>query len=95
MTKQDLIEALVHDTMLPRSSAIKAVEGTIKALSGAIARGESITLRGFATIRSVAVAARTWRNPHTGTMEQLPASRRFKFIPSVELKNSINHGTLD
>lgn len=95
MTKQDLIEALVHDAMLPRSSAIKAVEGVIKALSDALESGEPISLRGFASIKVVDVPPRQWNNINTGKQELLPASRRVKFIPSEELKNKLNHGKLD
>lgn len=95
MTKQDLIEALVHDAKLLRSSAIKAVEGTIKALSDAIAAGDTIAIRGFASIKVVDVPPRTWNNINTGRQKLLPASRRVKFTPSEELKNRLNQGKLD
>lgn len=95
MTKQDLIESLVHDAMLPRSSAIKAVEGVIKAFSNAIASGDPISLRGFASIKVVDVPPRTWNNINTGKQELRPASRRVKFILSEELKNKLNYGKLD
>lgn len=53
MTKQDIIDHLTNNCGLHRSSAIRAVEGVINSISDALARGEAVTLRGFATIKPV------------------------------------------
>lgn len=90
MTKQDIIDHLTLDCGLHRSSAIRAVEGVINSISGALARGEAVTLRGFATIKSVDVAEKVGRNIATGTPVVIPAHRSVRLILSKELKEKLN-----
>lgn len=90
MTKQDIIDHLTNDCGLHRSSAIRAVEGVIICISGALARGEAVTLRGFATIKPVDVAEKVGRNIATGTQLVIPAHRSVRLILSKELKDKLN-----
>lgn len=90
MTKQDIIDHLTNDCGLHRSSAIRAVEGVINSISDALARGEAVTLRGFATIKTVDKSEKIGRNLNTGDAVVIPAHRSAKFIISKELKDKLN-----
>ena len=90
MTKQDIIDHLTNDCGLHRSSAIRAVEGVINSISDALARGESVTLRGFATIKPVKVARKIGRNISAGSTIVIPAHRSVKLVLSKELKDKLN-----
>ena len=90
MTKQDIIDYLTNDCGLHRSSAIRAVNGVITSISDALARGEAVTLRGFATIKPVNVARKIGRNISAGSTIVIPAHRSVKLVLSKELKDKLN-----
>lgn len=90
MTKQDIINHLTNDCGLHRSSAIRAVDGVINSISDALARGESVTLRGFATIKPVKVARKIGRNISAGSTIVIPPHRSVKLVLSKELKDKLN-----
>lgn len=90
MTKQDIIDHLTNRCGLHRSSAIRAVDGVITAISESLARGESVTLRGFATIKPVDKAEKLGRNISTDTPVVIPAHRSAKLVISKELKEKLN-----
>lgn len=91
MTKQDIIDRLTNECGLHRASAIRAVEGMISSISGSLARGESVSLRGFATFKPVVAAEKLGRNINTGAPVTIPARRTVKLILSKEFKESLNN----
>lgn len=90
MTKQDIIDHLTYSCGLHRSSAIHAIEGIIDVISGSLARGEAVTLRGFATFKPVQLAEKIGRNITVGTPVIIPAHRSVKLVLSKELKEKLN-----
>lgn len=90
MTKQNLVDYLTHDCGLHRSSAIRAVEGVITAISDSLAKGENVYLRGFATFQVVERAEKLARNITTGEPVVVPAHKAVSLKLSSELKNKIN-----
>ncbi len=72
------------------STAVKAVDGVIRIIKEALAKGEEITLRGFGTLSPV---QREDRNAlHFMTKEPIvvPAHTSVKFKISKELKATLN-----
>lgn len=53
MTKDDLTKELAVSEKLHLSTAVKAVDGIMRIVKDALAKGESVTLRGFGTIAPV------------------------------------------
>lgn len=90
MTKQDIIDHLTSNCGLHRSSAIRAVDGVLNSVSDALARGEAVTLRGFATIKPVEKAEKIGRIISTDTPVVIPAHRSAKLVLSKELKEKLN-----
>lgn len=96
MTKNDLAQALAEQVPnMTLSQAVAATECVINSISNALVAGDSVTLRGFATIKPVTLAARKARDIKAGKVITIPAQRKAKLILSSQLKNRLNHGDLD
>lgn len=95
MTKNDLAREVSVSEKLHLSTAVKAVDGIIRVIKEALAKGDEVTLRGFGTL---SVVQREERNAvHFKTKEPIvvPAHRSVKFRISKELKELLNNGTVD
>lgn len=93
-TKQDIVEHLAKRN-IDRSTAMRAIEGIIEALTLSFINGESVSLRGLATFKVKEVAEKVGRNISAGTAITIPAHKTVKLILSKELKNLMNNGTVD
>lgn len=89
MTKQDLIEAVASRVGLTKADADRAVNAFIDSVSGALARGEKVTVTGFGTFEVRQRAARMGRNPQTGAPLHIPATRSPAFKAGKGLKDAV------
>ena len=90
MRRNELAKELAVSEKLHLSTAVKAVDGTIRIIKETLAKGEEITLRGFG---SLSVVQRNERNAvHFKTKEPIviPAHRSVKIRISKELKELLN-----
>ena len=71
MNKNDLIDAIAADADLSKASAGRALDAAIGGITGALAKGGSVSLVGFGTFSVKARAARQGRNPRTGETIQI------------------------
>lgn len=95
MTKNDLAREVAVSEKLCLSTAFKAVDGVLRVIKEALAKGEEVTLRGFGTL---SVVKREERNAvHFTTKDPIviPAHRTVKFRISKEFKELLNNGTED
>ena len=90
MTKAELIDCIAKDASISKTEATNALGSLIDNVSGALAKGDSVTLVGFGTFSVSARAARKGRNPKTGAPIDIKASKGPKFKPGKSLKDSIN-----
>ena len=95
MTKNELAREVSVSEKLHLSTTVKAIDGTLRVIKEALAKGEEITLRGFGTLSVVDVKERP--AVHFKTKEQIivPAHRSVKFRLSKELKETLNNGEVD
>lgn len=91
MKKQDLIDHLTYNCGLRGDSAIHAVSGVIEAVSGALARGEDVSLRGLGTFSVVQCEARDGIHFRTKEPIVVLAHKAVKFKPCRELKEQLNN----
>lgn len=91
MTKQDIIQLLEKRTSLSLSQSTHAVNGVIDILADALAKEESIFLRGFGTLKTVRRAARHGRDITRGKLLSLPPTKQVKFVAYSALKIRINN----
>ena len=86
MTKTELIDRMVaHDDIPSKAQAQRVVDAVLDHVTGALKRGEDVTLRGFGVFKVKARAARTGRNPRTGVPVSIKAARVVKFKASPVL----------
>ncbi|MBL6685307.1 MAG: HU family DNA-binding protein [Methylophilaceae bacterium] len=90
MNKGELIEAVASATGSTKADATRAIDATIDAVSGALKKGDSVTLIGFGTFKVSQRAARTGRNPQTGAELKIPARKVPAFKAGAGLKSAVN-----
>lgn len=66
------------------------VEATIKAIQDAVIAGEKVQLIGFGTFETVERAERQGRNPKTGEVMTIAASKAPKFKAGRVFKDAVN-----
>lgn len=90
MNKTELVAAIANDSGLTKAQAHKALDAAIAAVSGAMAKGDSVTLIGFGTFKVSERAERTGRNPQTGKEMKIAASKLPRFVAGKALKDAVN-----
>lgn len=90
MTKNDIVDHIVNNTTLSRSQAIVATESVVNAIKESLVNGESVFIRGFATVKAVTTSPRKARNVSKGTMVTIPAQKSARIVLSKELKERMN-----
>lgn len=90
MNKQELIEKIAEDTGLNKAQSQQALESTLSAITGALTRGDRVTLVGFGNFDISERKATTGRNPQTGEAIQIAAKKRVKFKAGKQLDEVVN-----
>ena len=90
MTKDELVEKIAGDAGISKKEAGEALKAFTSGVSGALAKGDSVSLVGFGTFSVSSRAARSGRNPATGATIQIPASKSAKFKAGKALKDAVN-----
>ena len=90
MNKSELINAVASKADLTKASAEQAVNAVFDAIKEALQGGDAVRLVGFGTFEVAEQAARQGRNPQTGAVIQIKASKRPKFKAGKELKAAVN-----
>ena len=89
MNKSELVDAISKTAELTKVDAERALSATIDAVVKAVAKGDTVTLVGFGTFKSVKRAARTGRNPATGAALKIAASTSPKFTAGATFKTAV------
>jgi len=92
MNRKELAEALAKKTGKSNADADRTIAAFIEVISGALKKGEAITLVGFGTFSVKKRAARTGRNPATGAEIKIKASKVPSFKAGATLKATVNSG---
>ncbi|MCH8054840.1 MAG: HU family DNA-binding protein [Deltaproteobacteria bacterium] len=89
MTKADLINAVAKGAKLSKRAAGDAVDATFESLARAIKREKRFQVPGFGTFSVRSRKARKGRNPQTGAVIHIKASRTVGFKPAPSLKKGL------
>lgn len=90
MNKSELIDRIASEADISKAAAGRALEATTAAITGALKKGDSVSLIGFGTFDVGHRAARTGRNPKTGDEIKIKAAKVPKFRPGKALKEAVN-----
>mgnify|MGYP001571049676 CR=1 FL=1 len=89
MTKQDIIDVVASKVGITKADADRAVNAVVDAISGALARGEKVTVTGFGTFEVRQRAARMGRNPQTNAPLHIAARKSPAFKAGKGLKDAV------
>jgi DNA-binding protein HU-beta len=89
VNKAELIEAIAAHADISKAAAGRALEATISSIQISLKKGEVVTLVGFGTFSVGKRAARTGRNPRTGTALKIKAAKVPKFRAGKGLRDAI------
>ena len=90
MNKTELIAAVAEKAELSKKDAEKAVKAFTDVVSEELVNGGKIQLVGFGTFEVSESAAREGRNPKSGEVMNIPASKTPKFKAGKALKDMVN-----
>jgi DNA-binding protein HU-beta len=89
MTKAELVDAVAKSANLTKAAAEKAVGAFIDSITGALKKGDRVTLVGFGSFEVSTRKARTGRNPQTGKEIKIAAAKVPKFRAGKALKDAV------
>ncbi|MDQ8040110.1 MAG: HU family DNA-binding protein [Rickettsiella sp.] len=89
MNKSDLIDVIAGSAAISKNIAGKTFDKLLEAITHALKKGEDVTLIGFGTFKVNDRKARTGRNPKTGAVLQIAASKVVAFKVGKGLKDAV------
>lgn len=89
MTKGDLIDAVAKAAKLSKRAAGDALDAAFESLGRAIKREKRFQMPGFGTFSVRSRKARKGRNPQTGAVINIKASRTVGFKPAPSLRKGL------
>ena len=90
MNKTELIAAVAEKAEISKKDAEKAVKAFTDAVSEELVKGGKVQLVGFGTFEVSERAAREGRNPKTGEVMTIAASKSPKFKAGKAFKDEVN-----
>ena len=90
MNKANLIDRIAVASSISKSQAAIAIDSMITGITGALKKGERVTLVGFGTFAVSQRKARNGRNPQTGAVIKIAARKVARFAPGLDLKKAVN-----
>lgn len=90
MNKTELIAAVAQQADLTKKQAEAAVAAVTSTITNALVEGDKVQLVGFGTFEVRSREARTGKNPRTGEVIQIAASKVPAFKAGKALKDEVN-----
>ena len=90
MNRKEFAEALASKTETSKAEADRTIGAVIEIISGALKKGDSVSLVGFGSFEVRKRAARIGRNPKTGAELKIKASKVPAFKAGATLKAAVN-----
>ncbi|HHS84322.1 MAG TPA: HU family DNA-binding protein [Gammaproteobacteria bacterium] len=90
MNKSELIDAIAEGADISKAAAGRALDATLEAVTGALKKGDQVTLIGFGTFLVRERASRVGRNPRTGEAMTIAAAKIPSFKAGKALKDAVN-----
>jgi len=89
MNKTELIKAIATKAELSQKEAVAALDALTATITETLKAGDSVALMGFGTFEVRERAARQGRNPATGEVIEIAASKTPAFKAGKALKDAI------
>ncbi len=92
MTRSELIEHIAESRKLSQQDVELSVKTLLEQMSGALAQGGRIEVRGFGSFSLNYRPPRIGRNPRTGDLLGLGGKYTLRFKPGKALRERVNAG---
>ncbi len=89
MNKGELVASIAEAGGMTKVQAGEALNKVLAHMTGAMEKGERVTLSGFGSFRVVERSEQKGRNPHTGQRMIIPAHNVVKFKPGKKLFDKV------
>jgi DNA-binding protein HU-beta len=89
LTLRHIAERLSETHELPKRQANEMLTQVVEMIARSLKKGEKIRLSGLGILQVRKRAARMGRNPQTGELIKIKASKKIAFRPAKELKEAI------
>ncbi len=90
MNKSELIEQIAKRSGLTLVNSRNALDALLNTVTEVLASGDRVQLVGFGTFKVTERKEREGRNPQTGAVINIPATKTPSFSAGAELKKSVN-----
>lgn len=90
MNKSELVAIVAEEADISKSAGGRAVDAVLNAVTQSLVDGEPVVLVGFGTFLVRERATRSGRNPQTGEVMEIAASRVAAFKAGKALKDALN-----
>ena len=90
ITKKDVVNLVQAKTDLSVKTTSEVVDALLEVITEALADGDSVRFTGFGTFSVTERAARTGKNPRTGEVIEIAASKSVSFKAGKSLKDKVN-----
>lgn len=90
MNKNELIAEIAKSTDLTKAKSAEVLDVLIDVITKSLSKGKEVRLVGFGTFTTVKRKATEGRNPRTGAVIKIAASKQPKFKPGKALKDTVN-----
>ncbi len=89
MKLTDLVDHVASEAGIQKGAAKKAVDAVFAGIVEAAKKGEEVNLAGFGKFTVKDSQARQGRNPGTGEVIEIPASRKLGFSSAKQVKEAL------
>jgi len=89
VNRSQLVHAVTGSTQTARRNVEEVVEALFDLIITEVRSGRKVTVVGFGTFSPVARASRVGRNPRTGAVVPIPASRGVRFATGSAFKSAL------
>jgi DNA-binding protein HU-beta len=91
VNKTELVDAIAESADISKSSASRALDAAVDAVTNTLQKGDSVSLVGFGTFSVKHRPARKGRNPRTGEEIDIAAATVPGFKAGKALKGAVNN----
>lgn len=89
-TKTDFVNLMATEMDCSKAEAQKATEAFLQCIEDEMVKSNKVTFPGFGAFEAKNRASRNGRNPKTGDIIQIPASKSVSFKAGKSLKDIVN-----
>jgi DNA-binding protein HU-beta len=90
MTGNELVDAVAAQQGSTKADVKRIIDAALILIADAAAKGEEVSIAGFGKFKVKQSVARDGRNPRTGEVMTIAASKKVGFQPAKALKDKVN-----